>query len=532
MRCTPRSWRRRESSQKSSWPPHNERWRCSSLCWSTRGREEEGGRSRKGGESTICSEIAKGDTRGRRGNGNALSLCCGLVCARLRLLTRAITAHSTRARARSFYRPTATMMHSVISQHLLATELAQLERRLAAFALPVGVAESSMRDGLRRNHQQTLADCEQLEATLQAVRGEHTAADAALQEALQTGDELLREASTQLFLAQHELAGREAAAKVCSAGAGRARRKQDAAAPAASTAPSSATPAAPAALPPDAAAHAAALAAANAAAVQAAATTHDQGAAAEPHSLQLYEPSFGLHEDGVSSTNGLNGGLVDRSFDAAAIRATAASMASAAPPLSPSSRTPALDELAQVVDGMANGGSLCTSAYAAQAAMNVGQTRALAGALAAAIEASSSLEQHLPMRSPAASSSSALPPQQPPPSLPTPSSSLQSKQPPPTKATAQLATRSKSFERQSCSSGNGGGRGPSSARTSSLAQPRKTRPGFSSSSPRLGGPWAGSKPAASCAGGWALGGGACGLQAAAAAAAASQGGAAAAAWAA
>ena len=87
------------------------------------------------------------------------------------------------------------MMHSVISQHLLATELAQLERRLAAFALPVGVAESSMRDGLRRNHQQTLADCEQLEATLQAVRGEHTAADAALQEALQTGDELLRDSS-------------------------------------------------------------------------------------------------------------------------------------------------------------------------------------------------------------------------------------------------------------------------------------------------------------------------------------------------
>ena len=382
------------------------------------------------------------------------------------------------------------MMHSVISQHLLATELAQLERRLAAFALPVGVAESSMRDGLRRNHQQTLADCEQLEATLQAVRGEHTAADAALQEALQTGDELLREASTQLFLAQHELAGREAAAKIVQRGRGpRSPQSKTPPAPAASIAPSSATPAAPAALPPDAAAHAAALAAANAAAVQAAATTHDQGAAAEPHALQLYEPSFGLHEDGVSSSNGLNGGLVDRSFDAAAIRATAASMASAAPPLSPSSRTPALDELAQVVDGMANGGSLCTSAYAAQAAMNVGQTRALAGALAAAIEASSSLEQHLPMRSPAASSSSALPPQQPPPSLPTPSSSLQSKQPPPTKATAQLATRSKSFERQSCSSGNnGGGRGPSSARTSSLAQPRKPRPGFSSSSPRLGGP--------------------------------------------
>ena len=236
------------------------------------------------------------------------------------------------------------------------------------------------------------------------------------------------------------------------------------------------------------AARTAALAAANAAAVQAAATTHDHGAAAEPHALQLYEPSFGVHEDGVSSTttttNGLNGGLVDRSFDAAAIRATAASMASAAPPLSPSSRTPALDELAQVVDGMANGGSLCTSAYAAQAAMNVGQTRALAGALAAAIEASSSLEQHLPMRSPAASSSAALPPQQLPPSLPTPSSSLQSKQPPPT-GDRPMATRSKSFERQSCSSGNGGGRGPSSARTSSLAQPRKPQPGFAAAAHRV-----------------------------------------------
>ena len=48
---------------------------------------------------------------------------------------------------------------------------------------------------------QNFADCKHLEVTLQAVRCEHTAADAAIQSALQTGDELVREATTRLFLA-------------------------------------------------------------------------------------------------------------------------------------------------------------------------------------------------------------------------------------------------------------------------------------------------------------------------------------------
>ena len=102
------------------------------------------------------------------------------------------------------------LMVAVISQHLLASELGQMESQVSTLRAPLGEAEATMRMSLSAAQEQTLADCKHLEATLQAVRCEHTAADAALQSALQAGDDMLREAATRLFLAQDELAAFDA----------------------------------------------------------------------------------------------------------------------------------------------------------------------------------------------------------------------------------------------------------------------------------------------------------------------------------
>ena len=73
------------------------------------------------------------------------------------------------------------LMGSVISQHLLCAELGSLEAEIARLRVPAAETEALMRMNLSANSSQTLADCKHLEVTLQAVRCEHTAADAALQ---------------------------------------------------------------------------------------------------------------------------------------------------------------------------------------------------------------------------------------------------------------------------------------------------------------------------------------------------------------
>ena len=103
-------------------------------------------------------------------------------------------------------------MTCVISQHLLASELGAVETQMARLRAPLGDSEALMRMSLASNQEHTLSDCKHLEVTLQAVRCEHTAADAALQSALQHGDELLREASARLFLAQDQLTTLDASA--------------------------------------------------------------------------------------------------------------------------------------------------------------------------------------------------------------------------------------------------------------------------------------------------------------------------------
>ena len=107
-----------------------------------------------------------------------------------------------------------SMMVAVISQHLLSSELGQLETQLARLNAPQAELEALMRMGLTANSAETLADCRHVEMTLQAVRCELTATDAELQSALQTGDELLREATTQLFRAQDELSKAEQATEL------------------------------------------------------------------------------------------------------------------------------------------------------------------------------------------------------------------------------------------------------------------------------------------------------------------------------
>ena len=114
------------------------------------------------------------------------------------------------------------LMVGVISQHLLSAELQAVEGQLARATTPLGQAEAQMRMLAQSSRNETAADCQHLEVTLQAARCESTAADTALQSALQQGDDLLREATQRLFLAQDELAlvgGPEAMAVITAAAA-------------------------------------------------------------------------------------------------------------------------------------------------------------------------------------------------------------------------------------------------------------------------------------------------------------------------
>ena len=97
------------------------------------------------------------------------------------------------------------MMHSIISQHLLASELGLLEGTIAQLIGSSSAAEKSMRTEVAGLQAMTQSDCKHLEVTLQAARCEHTAADTALQNALLTSERLLSSAKDDLFLAQDQL---------------------------------------------------------------------------------------------------------------------------------------------------------------------------------------------------------------------------------------------------------------------------------------------------------------------------------------
>ena len=87
------------------------------------------------------------------------------------------------------------MLTAVIAQHLMASEIHHMEGQLATLRTPVGEAEATLRMSMSATQQETLNDCRHLEVTLQAVRCEHTAADAALQSALAVGDDMVRAAA-------------------------------------------------------------------------------------------------------------------------------------------------------------------------------------------------------------------------------------------------------------------------------------------------------------------------------------------------
>ena len=94
-------------------------------------------------------------------------------------------------------------MEAVIIQHLLSTELALLENELARKTAPSGPATQLLQTHTHDAHMQAQADCKHLEATVQAARCEHAAADAAVYTALQVAQQELRE--------QQELLARQVA---------------------------------------------------------------------------------------------------------------------------------------------------------------------------------------------------------------------------------------------------------------------------------------------------------------------------------
>ena len=69
------------------------------------------------------------------------------------------------------------VMAAIISQHLLSTELNQVEAENERLQTPADDAQVLMRMSMNAANEETLADCKHLEVTLQAVRCEHTAAD-------------------------------------------------------------------------------------------------------------------------------------------------------------------------------------------------------------------------------------------------------------------------------------------------------------------------------------------------------------------
>ena len=96
-------------------------------------------------------------------------------------------------------------MEVVIIQHLLSTELALLENELACKSEPGGLAIHLLQAHKHAAHMQAQADCTHLEATVQAARCEHAAADTAVYTALQLAQQELREQQELLSASRQEL---------------------------------------------------------------------------------------------------------------------------------------------------------------------------------------------------------------------------------------------------------------------------------------------------------------------------------------
>ena len=101
-------------------------------------------------------------------------------------------------------------MEAIIVQHLLSTELQSLEIELARRSASSEAASGLLRMQTRAAHLQTQADCKHLEVTLQAARCEHTAADTALQNALQLLGQQLQTAQKELLLSREVVASHRA----------------------------------------------------------------------------------------------------------------------------------------------------------------------------------------------------------------------------------------------------------------------------------------------------------------------------------
>ena len=96
-------------------------------------------------------------------------------------------------------------MEAVIIQHLLSTELAHMENELARKSDPSGPAIHLLQAHTHAAHMQAQAGCTHLEATVQAARCDHAAADTAVCTALQLAQQELREQQELLSASRQEL---------------------------------------------------------------------------------------------------------------------------------------------------------------------------------------------------------------------------------------------------------------------------------------------------------------------------------------
>lgn len=137
-------------------------------------------------------------------------------------VTSGVVVHSPASAAASD-RNADEIMHSIIAQHLLASEIGLLEATLARHSGSPSSTARILHNEVISAQSQTQADCRHLEVTLQAVRCEHTAADTALQSALLASNQLLRTAVNDLFVVQDALCQLDAAKPLPSVTPARAR---------------------------------------------------------------------------------------------------------------------------------------------------------------------------------------------------------------------------------------------------------------------------------------------------------------------
>lgn len=104
--------------------------------------------------------------------------------------------------------PPPSSIDAVIMQHLLSSELQQLEQELALHAVPSQTTRLLQME-LKAANMQTQADCKHLEVTLAAARCEHTTADTAMQNALQQLGQQLREAQAEVAISREGLTAYE-----------------------------------------------------------------------------------------------------------------------------------------------------------------------------------------------------------------------------------------------------------------------------------------------------------------------------------